>query len=121
MLGTMYLITPYGEITEHKLEKRPNLKQMQDAVGGHIESVPAMEWFYPPSATEPVPCWAIVNEEGKLEGLPVNVLATIAWDRALRRDCDRGFGDPGIRFDVLCGVVAVFTGDALLRAFDEEC
>ena len=46
---------------------RPTLKQMQEAVGGWIEIVPL------PHDTN---LMMVVNEEGLLEGLPVNIFAS---------------------------------------------
>ena len=47
-----------------------SLEEMQHMVGGHIEVV------YPPSAQGAV---LVVNEEGKLDGLPINQLASAAY------------------------------------------
>ncbi len=46
------------------------LEEAQGLVGGNVEIL------YPPSNTEAI---LVINEEGKLLGLPVNKLATQVW------------------------------------------
>jgi Domain of unknown function (DUF3846) len=71
--------------------KHPSLHRIRKVVGGYIELVPLWTSFLGD------PCVAYCNEEGKLEGLPVNGSATIAWYRNVGRHMD----------DVLCGNVIV--------------
>ena len=58
------------------------LKDLQDMVGGNIETVPTVlvvGW----SREKGVQIGMMVNEEGKVQGLPVNPLATnlsVLWD-----------------------------------------
>ena len=59
------------------------LKEMQELIGGYIEAVPLLD-------TDPVV--AVVNEEGKLLGLPYN--------RPL-------FGEDGKPYDLICGTFFV--------------
>ena len=49
-------------------DKEPTLKEMQEFVGGYIEIV------YAPNGDH-----IILNEEGKLKGLPINYEATKHW------------------------------------------
>jgi hypothetical protein len=48
---------------------KPDLSELQRIVGGHIELVAIIN-----GAMEN--CWLVINEEGKLEGLPPNQAAT---------------------------------------------
>lgn len=58
------------------------LKEMQDFVGGYIECIE-----FPDGRT------LVVNEEGKLEGLPVNDQATALWRQQFPTDDDIIVGD----------------------------
>jgi hypothetical protein len=72
------------------------LKDLKEAVGGSIESVPY--W----TTMKGKPCWVICNEEGKLHGLPLNTAATMMWWSCA----------PQMRgVDMLHGPVAILTGD----------
>ena len=51
-----------------KTEDEPDLKTAQDFVGGYVEGI-----------TFPNGDYLIVNEEGKLMGLPLNPEATALW------------------------------------------
>ena len=55
-------LTTTGQTIE--LGYNPTLSILQEAVGGYIEGVPIENGYM------------YVNEEGKMQGLPVNVLAT---------------------------------------------
>ena len=50
-------------------DKEPTLKEMQKFVGGYIEIVTSA------SGQEDI----VLNEEGKLRGLPMNMVATTFW------------------------------------------
>jgi hypothetical protein len=50
-------------------DKEPTLKEMQDFVGGYIQVVTSV------NGNEDI----VINEEGKLNGLPINVVATTMW------------------------------------------
>jgi hypothetical protein len=97
----------------------PDLAFLQKAVGGWIQGVP--DWRTIDVAGQIQPCVAYCNENGKLEGLPLNPAATLAWDAALRRVKDEvGFvvypnglrKEDGDLTDALVGDVVVVTGDA---------
>ena len=51
-----------------KTKDEPTLKEAQDFVGGYVEGI-----------TFPNGDYLIVNEEGKLMGLPLNPEATALW------------------------------------------
>jgi|TARA_B100000085_G_scaffold88420_1_gene79840 hypothetical protein len=58
-----------------KIEDTPTLKEAQDFVGGMVECV-----------TWPNGDLLIVNEEGKLMGLPLNPEATLLWRMTFDND-----------------------------------
>ena len=63
----MYTLTKFttdGEVLTSTQEHEPTLKQLQGAVGGHIELLRTKEGDF------------FLNEEGKLIGLPYNEKAT---------------------------------------------
>ena len=53
----------------HKPKERPTLQELQKLVGGYIEI------FHSPDGKQQI----IVNEEGKMQRLPVNYEATAIW------------------------------------------
>lgn len=55
------VIQPDGISTTHVLKKRATLTELQEWVGGYIQIIQL-------SARQ----WAIVNEEGRIHGLPIN-------------------------------------------------
>lgn len=71
------LLRPDGDHeTRQVAEEGPTLKELQEAVGGHIETVPSVladEWTGEPGGKVIM----VINEEGKLKGLPVNTTATL--------------------------------------------
>jgi len=73
-MATITIIQPDGTktVTERDPADRPQLKELQEAVGGYIEPVDA----YLPQGTE-----AYANEEGLLIGLPPNLAgaAAVKW------------------------------------------
>jgi hypothetical protein len=71
--------------------KHPSLVRIRKVVGGYIEMVPLWSTFLGD------PCVAYCNEEGKLEGLPINKTASISWYRNVGRHMN----------DILCGHVIV--------------
>jgi hypothetical protein len=76
----------------------PELEWLQGIVGGYIEGIPhwdRIEWC---GASRP--CIAFCNENGKLDGLPLNRTATREW-----------YAIVGIVPDVLVGDVVVLFGD----------
>lgn len=72
---------------EPKLEifdkTEPTLEQAQKIVGGYVEGI-----------TFPNNDYLIVNEEGKLNGLPLNVKATKLWRETFTKEnCVFGYDD----------------------------
>ena len=53
----------------------PDLKAAQDFVGGYVEGIPFPNGDY-----------LIINEEGKLKGLPLNPEATALWKATFDND-----------------------------------
>jgi hypothetical protein len=75
----MYYITIIntdGTTEQSEQEDCPDLAQLRKAVGGSIEAVPYWERWQDRQAV------AFCNEEGKLEGLPINDRATMFWNLA---------------------------------------
>lgn len=72
-----------------------SLKELKAAVGGWIELVPLFESY------DDKHCVAFCNEEGKLNGLPVNTRATKLWHDQVDFQLS----------DVLVGSVVVCHGD----------
>lgn len=81
----------------------PTLKEMQEAVGGYLETVPHWEQWMRNERTLDVAVFC--NEEGKLMQLPVNEFATKEWQAEQSR-----YGH--VLDDVLVGNVIVLYGDA---------
>lgn len=99
---TMLTIKADGTLSESQV--KPNdLTAMQAAVGGYIESVPYWDSFL--HNGQPRRCWAICNEEGKIQGLPDNLIATTLWFQNVPSMKGR---------DILVGDVALIYGDAEL-------
>lgn len=85
------------------LDKRMTLKEKQAAVGGLIQLVPAFERY------GGKPAVVFANEEGLLEGLPLNLGATYAWRAALTDAYGADGWDRGMA--VLVGDVLILTAD----------
>lgn len=76
------ILHPDGLNETHEVpESGPTLKELQKAVGGRIETVPSVlsnGWTKEPGARVIL----VINEEGKLNGLPINHAATdLSWLR----------------------------------------
>lgn len=71
------------------------LPLLQKAVGGYIEVIPGFVKFRDEE------CVAFCNEEGKLNGLPYNDVATMLWHGQFSFPVN----------DILVGNVIVITGD----------
>jgi hypothetical protein len=83
-------------------ESMPSLEFFRAAVGGYIEVVPYLSTLVRGGAVER--CIAYCNEEGKLQGSPINMAAMVLWGDAQAR--------AGVEVrDVLCGDVVIFWGD----------
>jgi hypothetical protein len=74
----VFIIRASGEVEHTTQPKAPALKQLQEAVGGWIETVPyfhKLQWkgqWYRRGR-------AYANEEGILKGQPVNITASHMW------------------------------------------
>jgi hypothetical protein len=84
------LILPYDRKPRlYRAAVHPSLGRIRWVVGGFIEHVPLWDTI------DGRPCIVYCNEEGKINNLPVNIIATDMWWRAARRNMN----------DVLCGHV----------------
>ena len=59
----------------NNVKDEPDLKAAQDFVGGYVEGIPFPNGDY-----------LIINEEGKLIGLPINEQATKLWKETFDND-----------------------------------
>ena len=62
-------------------------------------------------------CVALCNEHGETDHIPINQAATIAWERALRREGHQLLDQSGTPTDWLVGPVLILFGD---REFMKE-
>lgn len=76
---TVVVVPPVGPAETHELDQDCLLQNLQELVGGYIESISGPGWV------------AYLNENGKLDGLPANDRATRVisalgyfWDRTSR-------------------------------------
>lgn len=96
MKGKLIILKADGKRNEIEVDGRaPSLKELQNGVGGYIELVPMFKTF------EGEPCFVFCNEEGKLNDLPFNEAATVAWANAIGSPIN----------DVLVGDVVICQGD----------
>jgi hypothetical protein len=96
MKGKTILIAVDGTETVVNHIAPPTLEFMQQAVGGYIEKISMFNEFRGEA------CFALCNEEGKLQDLPYNAKATEHWAAALN----------GQRLDdMLCGPILIICGD----------
>lgn len=108
MRGTMRIFKTDGTIEYVDLIEPPPLDLLQKSVGGYIEAVPYWDTLaYGDDDKDQQDCVAYCNEEGKLNGLPLNEEASIEWHACLMR---QGLAPS----DVLVGDVVVITGDRQL-------
>ena len=68
MTGTIEWINVDGTVRSEESKEPPSLPDMKDYVGGWIEVVKVL--------VDNEECHMIVNEEGYIQGLPVNVVAS---------------------------------------------
>ncbi len=95
MKGKLTILKFDGSVVEEELTAQPSLKQLQAAIGGgYIEGVPLFASF------KGEECVTFCDEEGKMNGLPINVAATNLWAEQV----------PELD-DVLVGDVVIVTGD----------
>jgi hypothetical protein len=123
----VYRIDSGVEVTEWEDGEVPDLKWLQDAVGGYIEHVPGLNTvlrgpgpFDFDGRDLVVSCTAYCNEDGKLNGMDLNDSATALWHQALLREYDDD-GKPlyphgllnaaGQPVDYLVGHIVVLVGD----------
>lgn len=95
MKGTMFILKASGEMVASALERKPELEDMQKAVGGYLELVPYFDKFAKKD------CVVFCNEEGKVDGLEYNAVATRHWQAC----CDYTLTD------YLVGDVCIIVGD----------
>jgi hypothetical protein len=76
-MKTMH-ITTHGRVNELILHEDTQLAQMQEAVGGLIEA------YNDPEEDRPITFW--VNEEGLIQQLPLNMVASILAGHRLHGD-----------------------------------
>ena len=112
MPGFYRIITPAFQLPAVAIDSPPALAVLQETVGGYIERVPFFDCL-PESAALPKdyvqPCVAYCNEEGKLNGLPVNITATRMWANVLM--CAGRIETVDEIGDVLVGTIIVLWGD----------
>jgi uncharacterized protein DUF3846 len=92
----LIVIKPNAWCSMRPLDGPPELQELQEAVQGYLEAVPGFTAFCGQ------PCVAFCNEEGKLQELPFNPLATLHWAMAV--------GEENLIDDVLVGPVVIITG-----------
>lgn len=84
-----------NQLTFTNLDHVPDFRELHEAVDGPIEIVPYLNHYMGR------PCVAFCNEEGKLEGRPINREAHRLWCLAVGRI---------ITDDVLVGPIAIVVG-----------
>lgn len=120
MRGELVIISPDGKETCREITAEPELETLQKAVGGYIELVASFDTMTIRDGSQ-APCFAFCNEQGKLDDLSYNHIATVLWDKALRHAGGPGLLQHGRPIDVLCGSVAIITGDPeFLRSMGED-
>lgn len=98
MQGRVTTITADGRFIVHDYDSSPALNDLQEAVGGYLETIPFFTSF------EGAPCIAFCDEEGKLKRKFTNVQASQLWASSLAEQGRRPW-------DILVGDVIVITGD----------
>ena len=81
----MFVITPHGSIDVKHFPKQPTLKEMQEGVGGPIETLPYFKSITIDGVTHTRGV-AYCNEEGWLRKLEDNPRAHYFWQKA----CPKG-------------------------------
>jgi len=99
MKGRLTIIRSDGTRAVTDLSAPPTLEQLREGVGGPIEVVPFFTTFADAA------CVAFCHEEGKLDGLPVNLTDQALWETAV--------GGP-IQTDILVGPIVIVSGDTEL-------
>ena len=93
---------PVPRIVEYDHEPI-KLNELNSAVGGYIEVVPYFDTLLLDGKRQR--CVVFCNEQGKLEGLPMNPLAQALWHDAL------AYQRMGQIDDYLVGSIAIAVGD----------
>ena len=83
MRGTLLVFQPHALPHVREFSQPPTLKEVQAVVGGDLQVVPGFCSIRYGDVV--MDCVALCNANGKLKGLAMNDLATIAWKEALRR------------------------------------
>jgi hypothetical protein len=100
--GTIVILRSTGERAVFTVFDANVLKHLNAAVGGYIEQVPYFTRYQYHPDSKPVECVAFCNEDGKLQGLPYNAIATHIWHSQTPDISNK---------DILVGDVAVVFGD----------
>lgn len=98
MKGKLYTIHEHKPATSIDIDAPPSLETLREIVGGNIQAIPYLTKYGDES------CVAFCNEDGKLNGLPINMRATEIWADNFKIESHQ-LGD------VLVGKVAIVTGD----------
>ena len=100
-MGKVTFIRASGKAAVFENVAKPSLEALQAMVDGYIERVP--NW----DALAGEPCVVYCNEEGLIDGLPVNHSATVMW----RAELDDA-GEPYSKdMATLHGDIVILTGD----------
>ena len=102
--------------------KRPDANWLHHVVGGYVQNLMHWESFVDDDIGR-VKCVAYCNEHSKIDGLPRNEVATLAWREALQRKRSEVFyGKNQYRDDrdYLAGTVVVVIGDAWFMGQAED-
>lgn len=110
MHGTMIIMKADAPSPDVQSFDRPvTLQELRAAVGGDIELVEGFDSIA--YAGTVMNCVVLCNEHGKLEQMPINHPATLAWGRALQRIGITLYDGGGVPKDWLVGDIAVLFGD----------
>jgi len=106
MQGTIVIFKPDSAEPEvREINEPPTLELLKDAIGGgYLEVVPG--WDRITHAGDRHRCIAFCDEDGKHKQLPMNMMATMLWDKCMRQACGIGCAP-----DYLTGQIAVVYGD----------
>lgn len=104
MIGTMIVIEADGRRSERALRNTPPLADLQRAVGGDLQLVPAFRRVAHASGMQK--CFVLCNEHGKYMNLPINLEANRLWQLSAGEPLD----------DILVGPVVILFGDAEFMA-----